>query len=109
VKSHSLRAEITTAVQRSVATTSIASKKPDPVEDEKLETDIATKKESSSEPASAIIISERPVVTHDDWDDDNAAEKAALQDLVDRLQDKGDREVARVLKVCNTELNLELS
>ena len=34
-----------------------------------------------------------------DWEDEKADEVAALQSLVDRLQEKGDKEVSRILKV----------
>jgi hypothetical protein len=38
----------------------------------------------------------------EDWEDEKVIEEAALQGLVERLQDKGEKEVARVLKVMLT-------
>lgn len=38
----------------------------------------------------------------EDWDDESKLEDAVYQGYVERLQDKGDREVARILKVCLT-------
>ena len=38
-------------------------------------------------------------VVKEDWEDEKHAEEALLQALVDRLDDKGEKEVARVLKV----------
>ena len=35
----------------------------------------------------------------DDWDDDAAVESQELQGYIDRLQDRGEREVVRILKV----------
>lgn len=39
----------------------------------------------------------------EDWEDEAAVEQAALQQLVDRLQEKGDKEVARIIKVSGQE------
>lgn len=36
--------------------------------------------------------------TKEDWEDDKSFEETALQGLVERLHDKGEKEVARVLK-----------
>lgn len=35
-----------------------------------------------------------------DWEDERLDEASALQQLVDRLHDKGEKEVNRIIKVC---------
>lgn len=36
-----------------------------------------------------------------DWEDERNDEETALQSLVDRLHDKGEKEVNRIVKVCH--------
>jgi ATP-dependent RNA helicase DHX29 len=82
------------AVQRGVATTSVAAKKaeksleaPEPSEPEPP---IITKQVESGNQQSSSA--------EDDWEHEQNAGDTALQSLVDRLQEKGEREVARILK-----------
>jgi hypothetical protein len=35
----------------------------------------------------------------EDWEDEQSTEEAALQALVDKLHDKGEKEISRILKV----------
>lgn len=41
----------------------------------------------------------RAEAQEDSWDNDEAVSTAAYQALIERLQDKGDKEVARIIKV----------
>lgn len=98
------------AVQRGFATTSVASKKPkdepeqdnDQMEEDKSGLSPAGGKEVNANVNPAGLGDTAPngqATTKEDWEDEAAMEQAALQILVDRLHDKGEKEVARVLKV----------
>jgi ATP-dependent RNA helicase DHX29 len=98
------------AAQRSVATSSVASKKQ--VEEAKAvkeaaEADLAAQAEAAraaeeqkenvaSESNGADMGAPRAA----DWEDERLDENSALQSLVDRLHDKGEKEVNRIIKVC---------
>jgi hypothetical protein len=94
-------------VQRGVATTSVASKKQ--VEDAKAvkEAEAAALAEKEAAPTAIDLEATSgsefnlPKDTDGaaDWEDDGYVEKQTLQSLVDRLNDKGDKEVTRVVKV----------
>lgn len=91
--------------QRGVATTSVASKKQ--VEDAKAVKEaeaaaLADKEAVADVPeAPELLVKDRPEGSNTaaDWEDDGYVEKQTLQSLVDRLNDKGDKEVTRVVKV----------
>jgi hypothetical protein len=93
--------------QRGVATTSVASKKQ--VEDAKAVKEAEAAALAEQEASSTTIAQEAPSGSAPegskgsnaaaDWEDDGYVEKQALQSLVDRLNDKGDKEVTRVVKV----------
>jgi len=82
-------ATLTLAVQRGFATTSVA-RKSEPAKEEPVpEPESPTK----TQPI-------QPVPSADaDWEDEKSIEEIELQSLVDRLHDKGEREVARIIKV----------
>ena len=91
-----------------MATTSVASKKQ--VEDAKAvkeaeATAIVEKETATAVPDQAddLPTSEFPntVKPSQDWEDDNYVEQQSLQALVERLNDKGEKEVTRVVKVSN--------
>lgn len=87
------------AVQRGFATTSVASKK---VEKPKEEPEPEPDPKNSAEPAAdgaatAAVVDSK---TKEDWEDEKGAEELALQELVERLHEKGEKEVSRILKVC---------
>lgn len=42
---------------------------------------------------------QRAEARDDSWDNDEAVSMAAYQAIIERLQDKGDKEVARIVKV----------
>ncbi|WVN88411.1 uncharacterized protein L203_103620 [Cryptococcus depauperatus CBS 7841] len=85
-------------VQRGFATTSMSSKKPTPSiaesgpkdeeqgPEEALKEDLTDAKDPNGEEKAA------------EWDDDEVLEQNALQTLVDRLQEKGEKEVTRIIK-----------
>lgn len=93
--------------QRGVATTSVASKKQ--VEDAKAvkeaEAAAVAEKEAAAvadvPEAAESLVKDHPEGSNTaaDWEDDGYVEKQTLQSLVDRLNDKGDKEVTRVVKV----------
>ena len=106
------------AVNRGVATTSVASKKP--AEETTLIINGAQTFDSPSDPANTTPCDNTkaslddegrstsngasigglvaPEHVKEDWEDEKAAEEVALQALVEKLHDKGEKEVARVLK-----------
>lgn len=105
---------LVTAINRGVATTSIASKKV--IEDDNVKIVDEADIHARTAVPSAIEIegniapdvstngsrgqAEQPVQSvKEDWEDEKAIEEAALQSLVERLHDKGVKEVSRVLKV----------
>ena len=96
--------------QRGVATTSVASKKQ--VEDAKAVKEaeaaaVADKEAVADVPeAAGLLVKDRPEGSNTaaDWEDDGYVEKQTLQSLVDRLNDKGDKEVTRVVKVSHLSL-----
>jgi hypothetical protein len=95
--------------QRGVATTSVASKKQ--VEDAKAVKEAEAAALAEQEVSSTAIPPEdttgsapdgpKGLDSATDWEDDGYVEKQALQSLVDRLNDRGDKEVTRVVKVSN--------
>ena len=109
------------AVQRSVATTSVASKKPaaEALLDETAQNGTSDNERASSSNHTLLQAklhstsrtadtqrnpSPQPAAGHgkpveNDWEDEKVIEEAALQAMVERLHDKGEKEVARVLKV----------
>lgn len=112
------------AVQRGFATTSVASKKA--VEqakadaEAKLEAEQSAQQTSASESATGThsptsgpagaITAEKPLAGADapgadaSWDDDTALEEVAMQGLMDRLQDRGEKEVNRIMKVSKSKI-----
>ena len=106
------------AVNRGVATTSVASKKPAEetaanvhgAEDsdgpsgqahaDSREHTKATTGDGEGGTSKDVLIggSIAPEHIKEDWEDEKAAEEVVLQALVERLHDKGEKEVARVLK-----------
>jgi ATP-dependent RNA helicase DHX29 len=48
-----------------------------------------------------------PTSGGDDWDSEQAIDDAIYQGLVDRLQEKADKEVSRVIKVCLTPVGMD--
>lgn len=101
--------------QRGVATTSVASKKQ--VEDAKAVKEaeaaaVADKEAVADVPeAAGLLVKDRPEGSNTaaDWEDDGYVEKQTLQSLVDRLNDKGDKEVTRVVKVSHLSITLSNS
>ncbi|OCF60762.1 DEAH box polypeptide 36 [Kwoniella mangroviensis CBS 10435] len=100
-------------VQRGFATTSTASKKPEPAPEpaQKQEEgkDTSTNGTQNSQPED-----QKPNIPtfnkqEPDWEDDEAMEKAALQSLVDKLHEKGEKEVARVVKTIEYDRRLATS
>jgi len=100
--------------QRGVATTSVASKKQ--VEDAKAvkEAEAAAVAEKDAAAVADVpevaesLVKDRPEGSNTvaDWEDDGYVEKQTLQSLVDRLNDKGDKEVTRVVKVSHLSIAL---
>lgn len=91
------------AVQRGFATTSIPTKKakakaeiPDTGASKDVQHKDAPKAENR--PAGADPRTESAGAHDDSWDNDEAVNRAAYQALVERLQEKGDKEVARITK-----------
>ncbi|WVR06931.1 hypothetical protein IAU60_003967 [Kwoniella sp. DSM 27419] len=89
-------------VQRGFATSSVAPKKPPPVA-EPAPGDASRDTEPAKE--SAVSSTDDPETnrplqadTKADWDDEEAIERATLQTLVDKLHDKGEKEVNRIVK-----------
>jgi ATP-dependent RNA helicase DHX29 len=96
--------------QRGVATTSVASKKQ--VEEAKAakEAEASALKEAEAAAAAETLSGVEGGVAlkkddandlnaGQDWEDDDYVEQQSLQSLVDRLHDKGEKEVTRVVKV----------
>lgn len=104
-----------TAVQRGFATTSLPTKKAkEEAAAAKAEKEAAVQEQEASKTAAdesnaspiAVVSSSNandaapaPAGAKDAWDDDHAIETAVYQALVDRLQEKGEKEVTRVIKV----------
>lgn len=107
-----------TAVQRGFATTSVVSKKAK----EEAAAEEERQRQSSADASAAASTNATPgnatpaggaaapdgltaaldragEPAKEDWEDEKAMEEAALQALVDRLHDKGEKEVSRVIKV----------
>lgn len=97
------------AVNRGFATTSVASKKKI---EEPTEADIVAEQgvakngdnDDSKRSDGAIGLVTQPGQANrgsikEDWEDEALAEQVALQALVDRLHEKGEKEVSRVVKV----------
>jgi len=89
-----------------VATTSVASKKQ--VEDAKAVKEAEATALAEKEAAAAAPVPADPAPTSDasqimstsqDWEDENYVEQQSLQALVERLNDKGEKEATRVVKV----------
>jgi len=62
------------------------------------------KEEDEQEPPIVETEQVEPIIqphsnVKDDWEDEKSAEEIALQSLVDRLHEKGEREVTRIVKV----------
>jgi hypothetical protein len=95
---------VTSAVQRGFATTSVAPKKP-AVSEEQAPVTQDTGASSSTNATNHHGATTTPVSTEasqpekEDWEDEKAVEQAALQSLVDKLHEKGEKEVSRILKV----------
>lgn len=95
------------AVNRGFATTSVASKKQ--LEAAKEES-AAKQDEPEANVAAPISIgtggngaaSSGQATAKEDWEDEGLAEQNALQALVDRLHEKGEKEVSRIVKVSST-------
>lgn len=99
------------AVQRGFATTSIPAKKAAataPPDANDAEADVQptrvvppdTKNSSRNEALGGVDRNqESDKVQEDSWDNDEAVSTAAYQALMERLQDRGDKEVARIIKV----------
>lgn len=88
------------AVQRGFATTSVASKK---VDKSKEEPEKENAQAGAAEPTAAEAAApaaEDGGKPKDDWEDEKSSEELALQELVERLHEKGEKEVSRILKVC---------
>lgn len=84
------------SAQRGVATTSVASKKQIEREAEQIPTpEVPT--EPAVEPEQRRA--DGPATDAHDWEDADFVEKQSLQQLVDRLHDKGEKEVTRIVKV----------
>jgi hypothetical protein len=61
---------------------------------------VSTPAESSGQPNGSVAgDAQAGEAVKEDWEDEHAAEEAVLQVLVDRLHDKGEKEVTRILKV----------
>lgn len=99
-----------TAVNRGFATTSIASKKK---QEETVEPEVSAESKSSdivthdsnAQPTTAgssLTVAQAGQPTNgikEDWEDEALAQQQALQGLVDRLYEKGEKEVSRIIKV----------
>ncbi|WVQ80786.1 hypothetical protein IAT38_002891 [Cryptococcus sp. DSM 104549] len=101
-------------VQRGFATTSVANKKPPPQKEEPVQEskeDAPAAGEPSVEGASPAPAENGDAAPDKlaDWEDDAALEKEALQALVDKLHDKGEKEVARVIKAIEFDRRLAAS
>lgn len=87
-------------MQRGVATTSVASKKPRAKQEEEEPTEVVPNLQNGS---ASKIAPAAPIQTgandKEDWEEEVSAEEAALQAIFERLQDKGEKEIARVIKV----------
>jgi ATP-dependent RNA helicase DHX29 len=91
--------------QRGIATTSVASKKQ--VEDAKAVKEAEATAQAEQEAAAAAPPAEVAPSLEDsptsgdthDWEAENYVEEQSLQALVERLNDKGEKEVTRVVKV----------
>jgi hypothetical protein len=106
----SIQADIT-AVNRGFATTSVQSKKQKEeaaalAEQQAAEAAEKALAEEAARTAATTTDSEQPVTgsgasddTAEDWEREDVADEGILQGLVDRLQEKGDKEVARIIKV----------
>jgi ATP-dependent RNA helicase DHX29 len=96
--SDSLLAANIVAVQRGFATTSVPTKKAKEAaqtsKEEAQEVKPAEAPTTQPESPQALV---RPE-DHDAWDSATAIDDAVYQGLVDRLQEKGDKDVARIVK-----------
>ncbi|RSH86900.1 uncharacterized protein EHS24_005178 [Apiotrichum porosum] len=106
-------------VQRGFATTSLPTKKAkEEAAAAKAEKEAAVQEQEASKTAAdesnaspiAVVSSSNandaapaPAGAKDAWDDDHAIETAVYQALVDRLQEKGEKEVTRVIKLVEYE------
>ncbi len=79
-------------VARGVAVTSIPKKAP-------LEQDRAKGEEQSTVGTPDVQATEHPEPTEDEIPDNRKAEERSLQDLVDKLQEKTEKEIVRTVKV----------
>nr|XP_019046467.1 DEAH box polypeptide 36 [Kwoniella bestiolae CBS 10118]OCF25397.1 DEAH box polypeptide 36 [Kwoniella bestiolae CBS 10118] len=104
-------------VQRGFATTSTASKKPEPApppaqeQKEAIEAAkdrVQTETEDKDTSVEDAKVS-KPVDGEADWEDEGAIEKAALQSLVDKLHEKGEKEVSRLIKTIEYDRRLATS
>lgn len=99
-------------MQRGFATTSIPAKKAKATANSESaqQSDETISKSINPSTSSAAVHTEACSAEHnveaqgrspseDTWDDDDAINNAAYQAIIDRLQDKADKEVARILKV----------
>lgn len=106
-----------TAVNRGFATTSVQSKKAQEHEatakaDKPQQPPAASQNDTQpqeKEPVKSVrqggqtppdAVAAPPKAGADDWDSEHAIDDAIYQGLVDRLQEKADKEVSRVVKVC---------
>ncbi|WRT66497.1 uncharacterized protein IL334_003456 [Kwoniella shivajii] len=104
-------------VQRGFATTSVVSKKPDVPSVSPSETDqeaasitgIEKDKEGDKQNAKLEASASSPINDVADWEDEGSIERASLQSLVDRLHDKGEKEVARIIKAIEYDRRLATS
>jgi ATP-dependent RNA helicase DHX29 len=85
-------------IPRGFATTSIA-KKVIPL-DEEPETPHHDGNVDDERPSRCKATNGNPVLVHEDEFDPEKAEEQSLQNLVDKLQDRTEKEVTRTIKVC---------
>ncbi|OCF41878.1 DEAH box polypeptide 36 [Kwoniella heveanensis CBS 569] len=102
-------------VHRGFATSSVASKKPPPSPKAVSSSNdqiAPTKSQDTPEIVKSNDDANGPsksMATAADWEDEGALERAALQSLVDRLHEKGEKEVNRIIKTIEYDRRLALS
>ncbi|ORY32822.1 P-loop containing nucleoside triphosphate hydrolase protein [Naematelia encephala] len=102
-------------VQRGFATTSVPSKKPkdepkpEEIDHQPVTVDSASTQQKDGERIEDTSQGNTSAAVKEDWDDEKAIEEAALQALVDRLHEKAEKEVVRILKTIEFDKRLAAS